>query len=172
MAANNKKLKILFIKLFKFMHAELIKTFYEAFAQRNAEAMAACYHDEAIFNDPAFKNLNSQEVKAMWKMLCEAGKDLEITYSNIKATAQEGSCVWQARYTFSRTGRKVHNIITASFIFKEGKILKHTDHFSFYRWSRQAFGVLGWLLGWSPFLQTKVQETAQKSLKKFMEKQV
>ena len=153
------------------MHQELIKKFYESFAQRNADAMAECYHEEATFSDPAFKNLNSKEVKAMWKMLCEAGQDLKITFSDIKATEQEGSCTWQAFYTFSRTGRNVHNVIEASFTFKEGKILRHTDKFSFYRWSRQALGGTGWLLGWTGFLQEKIQASARKSLEKYMSKQ-
>lgn len=153
------------------MHQELIKKFYESFAQRNADAMAECYHEEATFSDPAFKNLNSKEVKAMWKMLCEAGQDLKITFSDIKATEQEGSCTWQAFYTFSRTGRNVHNVIEASFTFKEGKILRHTDKFSFYRWSRQALGGIGWLLGWTGFLQEKIQASARKSLEKYMSKQ-
>ena len=153
------------------MYHNLIQRFYEAFAQRNAEAMAECYHEDAIFNDPAFVNLDSKEVKAMWKMLCEAGRDLKITCSDIKTTAQEGSCTWEATYTFSRTGRKVHNIIRASFVFKDGKILKHTDTFDFYRWSKQALGLTGWLLGWTGFMQKKVQETAKKSLDKYMSRQ-
>lgn len=152
------------------MYQELIKNFYEAFAQRNADAMAECYHEEATFSDPAFRNLNSKEVKAMWKMLCEAGQNLKIIFSDIKITEQGGSCTWQAFYTFSRTGRKVHNVIEASFIFKDGKILRHTDKFSFYRWSRQALGRIGWLLNWTGFLQEKIEASARKSLEKYISK--
>ncbi|GAB4125881.1 MAG: nuclear transport factor 2 family protein [Raineya sp.] len=148
------------------MYQDLIQTFYEAFAQRNANAMAACYHEEAVFNDPVFINLNSKEVKAMWKMLCEAGKDLKISFANVKITEKEGSCTWEATYTFSLTGRKVHNIIQASFVFKDGKILKHTDTFDFYKWSRQAFGLKAWLWGWTEFMQKKVQKSAKKKLGK------
>jgi hypothetical protein len=77
-------------------------------------------------------------------------------------------CRWEAWYTFSRTGRKVHNIIDASFEFKDGKILVHQDTFDFWRWTRQALGMPGILLGWTPFMRNKVRVTARNGLKKFM----
>lgn len=155
------------------MHnSDLIRQFYEAFSRRDAAAMGRCYHDEARFNDPAFPNLNAAQVRAMWHMLCEGGKDLRIEFSQVLATETEGSCHWDAYYTFSQTGRMVHNSIDARFTFKDGKILTHTDHFNFWRWSRQALGLPGLLLGWTTFLQKKVQATAGGRLAKYMSKQV
>lgn len=61
----------------------------------------------------------------MWQMLCERGKDLDITVSGIHADAHRGKAHWEARYAFSATGRKVHNKIDATFQFADGKILKH-----------------------------------------------
>jgi ketosteroid isomerase-like protein len=151
-------------------NSELLQTFYEAFSRRDYQTMGQCYHEEAIFNDPAFVNLNAQEVRAMWQMLCERGTDLKLEFSDIQTNENTGKCHWEAYYTFSQTRRKVHNIIDAEFEFKEGKIWRHTDKFNFYRWAKQALGMTGWLLGWTSFLQTKVQETARKSLDKFMQR--
>jgi ketosteroid isomerase-like protein len=151
-------------------NSELLQTFYEAFSRRDYQTMGQCYHEEAIFNDPAFVNLNAQEVRAMWQMLCERGTDLKLEFSDIQTNGNTGKCHWEAYYTFSQTRRKVHNIIDAEFEFKEGKIWRHTDKFNFYRWAKQALGMTGWLLGWTSFLQTKVQETARKSLDKFMQR--
>ena len=44
----------------------------------------------------------------------------------------------------------------------------HRDRFSFWRWSRQALGLPGVLLGWSPSLKRKVRSTAAGNLKKFL----
>jgi hypothetical protein len=132
--------------------------------------MQQCYHSDASFSDPAFPGLNSREVQAMWQMLLTASKDLKVTFDQVSANDQVGRCHWDAYYTFSRTGRKVHNSINASFHFKEGKILRHDDSFDFWRWSRQALGVSGWWLGWSPMLKTKVQAMARKNLIQFMSK--
>ena len=54
--------------------------------------MQSLYHPEAHFSDPVFTSLNSAEVKAMWQMLVTAGKDLKITFQDIKADDKRGSC--------------------------------------------------------------------------------
>jgi len=60
-------------------------------------------------------------------------------------------------------------IIDAEFEFRDGKILRHRDRFDFHRWSRQALGTSGLLLGWTPLLRNKVRSTARGSLEKFMQ---
>ena len=149
-------------------HRRLIEHFYQSFQRRDHRAMAECYHPEATFRDGAFDLKNGAEVAAMWQMLCEAGKDLRIEYSGVEAGDSSGRAHWEAWYTFSRTGRSVHNRIDAGFEFRDGKIIRHLDHFSFWRWSRQALGAPGWLLGWTPFLQNKVRATAMGGLRRFM----
>jgi ketosteroid isomerase-like protein len=149
---------------------KLIHQFYTAFQHKDYVTMQELYHPKASFSDPVFHNLKSQEVKAMWEMLITSGKDLKVSFSQVTATDTTGTCRWEAWYTFSRTGRKVHNIIDASFEFQDGKILRHVDVFDFWRWSRQALGVSGLLLGWTAVIRNKVSEMARKSLRKFMNK--
>ena len=50
----------------------------------------------------------------------------------------------------------------------DGLIATHRDRFNFWRWSRQALGLPGVLLGWSPSLKRKVRSTAAENLKKFL----
>ena len=149
-------------------NAALIQQFYTAFGAKNYLAMQQAYHADAIFSDPVFQKLSSKEVKAMWQMLITSAKDLEISCSDISADETTGRCVWQARYTFTATGRKVHNIIHASFEFTEGKIFRHNDHFDLWRWSRMALGLPGVLFGWSPLIRNKVRKTAGRRLEKFI----
>lgn len=150
-------------------HAALITRFYTAFAQRDWAAMASCYHPDVHFTDPAF-DLRGARAAQMWRMLCTQGKDLRLTFSNVHANDASGSAHWEAKYTFSKTGRPVHNQIDAQFQFRDGLIHRHTDHFDFWRWSRQALGAPGVLLGWSGFLKGKVQEQAARSLDSFVTK--
>jgi ketosteroid isomerase-like protein len=149
-------------------HERLIQKFYTAFEQGDFKTMQSCYHDNAVFSDPVFQNLNSREVKAMWEMLLTSANDLKVTFDNIKADASSGSASWEAWYTFSRTGRSVHNVITAEFQFDDGKIIRHKDHFDLWQWSRQALGMSGLFLGWSSIVVNKVRGTARKSLDKFL----
>lgn len=152
------------------MNEQLIRHFYESFQRKDYRSMAACYHPDATFRDEAFDLKNSKEIAAMWHMLCEAGKDLRVEFSNVQAHENSGRAHWEAWYTFSRTGRRVHNIIEARFEFREGKIIRHVDTFSFWRWSRQSLGATGLLLGWTGFLKNKVRSTAMSGLWKFIEK--
>lgn len=150
---------------------ELIIRFYTAFQTLNYQEMQRSYHDDAEFSDPVFGTLTSQEVKTMWQMLLTRSKDLKIVFSDVQATETTGKCHWEAWYTFSKTGRPVHNIISASFEFKDDQIYRHHDTFSLWRWSRQALGPTGLLLGWTPWVQEKVKGTARKSLSAYRGKQ-
>ena len=144
-------------------NAALIEQFYRALCKRDSAAMAACYHPEVHFSDEAF-DLHGHDAALMWQMLCSRGRDMQVEYSQVVADDNIGSAHWEARYTFSTTGRAVHNIIDARFGFRDGLIVRHVDRFNFWRWSRQALGWPGLLLGWSGFLKRKVRATAAAGL--------
>ena len=152
-------------------HEALIRKFYEAFARADAEGMVRCYAPNVTFTDPAFGELHGDEAKAMWRMLIESSKgQLSLTFDNVKADDKTGSANWVAHYTFSQTGRKVVNRIAARFEFQDGLIVRHTDHFDLWKWSRQALGLPGYLLGWTPFMKNKIQQRARRQLAKYRER--
>ncbi len=147
----------------------LIHSFYQAFQKMDYYTMQQAYHANASFSDPVFQNLSAEEVKAMWQMLVTSAKDLEITYDQVKADDDKGQCHWEARYTFSGTGRKVHNVIDMNMQFRNGKIFRHEDNFNFWHWSRMALGGPGLLMGWSPFLINAVRKKVRRRLDRYME---
>jgi hypothetical protein len=55
-------------------------------------------------------------------------------------------------------------------VFKNGKIVRHRDQFNLWKWARQALGLKGLLLGWTPFLQNAVRAQAAKGLTIFRSK--
>jgi ketosteroid isomerase-like protein len=146
----------------------VLHAFYTAFAQRDWAVMGACYHPEAHFSDPVFPDLDAQHARAMWKMLLSSDTDLCISFTVLDEDAHGGRVHWEAFYTFSRTGRKVHNVIDTRITLKDGLVIKQRDHFSLWRWSRQALGVQGLLLGWTPLVRDKVRGMAATSLLRFM----
>jgi len=147
---------------------ELISRFYSAFQRRDAAAMASCYHADVTFSDPAFPELRGDRARGMWAMLCERGSDLELEFGDVRADDKSGSAHWEARYTFSATGKKVHNVIEARFEFRDGLIARHTDSFDFRRWAGQALGVPGRLFGGTGFLRRKVQGLGAKALDEYL----
>ena len=146
------------------MSAELITKFYEAFSRRDAEGMVACYADDVVFSDPVFKELRGIEAKNMWRMLCERGADLKVVFRDVTSDGTTGSAHWDADYTFSLTGRQVHNVIDATFELRDGKIVRHKDVFDLWRWAGMALGAKGKLLGWAPPVQNAIRKQGMKGL--------
>ncbi len=150
-------------------HSAIIGGLYTAFAARDHEAMAACYHADAHFSDPVFPDLHGAEIAAMWHMLCEQGTDLVVTFSDVTADEVGGSARWEPVYTFTPTGRIVHNRIDTSFVFRDGLIARQVDTFDMWRWMRMALGTTGWLTGWTGAAHNKVRQTAGRNLNRFMD---
>jgi ketosteroid isomerase-like protein len=149
---------------------EVITRFYDAFAVRDAETMAACYADNVVFSDPAFGELHGERARDMWRMLCRAGKDLQVRASDIEAADGRGRAHWEADYTFSATKRRVHNVVDAKFVLRDGLIVEHQDTFDFGAWAAQAFGPVGSVLGRTPVLPFVMQRMANRQLDGFQKR--
>ena len=148
-------------------HQALITRFYQAFQQLDAQGMAACYTDDVVFSDPVFGQLRGKDAADMWRMLTSRAKDFSLTFDQVQADGQRGSAHWVATYVFSQTGATVVNDIQARFVFRDGKICEHHDHFDLWRWSRQALGTKRLLLGWTPLVKNAIRAQAKKGLKAF-----
>ena len=155
---------------------DTINHFYAAFSRLDADAMAECYADNVQFRDEVFTLDGKREVMGMWRMLVSAvqakgREDWQLTWRDASAAGSEGTAHWDAHYRFSATGRLVDNSIDARFAFDPaGRIVLHHDSFNFWRWSRQALGTPGLLLGWTPLLKGTVRRKADANLRNFLAK--
>lgn len=148
------------------MSKAALNAFYDAFARLDGAAMEAAYAENATFRDPVFTLNGRDRIGGMWRMLTDVTREKGADVWKLEASAiTDTSAHWEAHYRFSATGRMVHNIIDARFTFDgDGKITDHVDTFDFWRWSRQALGGPGLLLGWTPLLKNKVRGQAAKNL--------
>jgi ketosteroid isomerase-like protein len=151
----------------KLTNEETIERLYAAFAARDGAAMTACYAPGAHFRDPAFGDLEGDDISAMWRMLTGRARDLEIILRSHEADERAGTAHWLAHYTFS-TGRRVENDIRARFDFDEaGLITDHVDDFDFHKWASQALGPKGHLVALLPPLRAKARAQALSQLAAF-----
>lgn len=150
-------------------NADRITQLYTAFQNLDSNAMTECYHADATFSDPVFGQLNGDQVTAMWHMLVGRANDLKITFRDVQADDTIGSAHWEAFYTFGKKNQ-VHNIIDSQFRFQDGLIIEHHDTFNFHRWATQALGLPGRLLGWTPFIKSKVRQEVLSQLSAYMSK--
>jgi len=157
-------------------NAQTLTRFYTAFAELDADAMGSCYSLDATFDDPAFSLKGQHEIAGMWHMLCNAARgngkqDWRLEFSNLRADDHTGQVHWEAHYAFSATKRQVHNLVEADFTFTpEGLIASHRDQFDFWRWSRQALGMGGYVLGWAAFFNKQVRRQTRAALDNYLAK--
>jgi len=145
-----------------------VEHFWESLGAKDADEMAACYAADATFEDEVFQ-LRGAECGMMWRMLFQGAADLRVKVHPLRMEDNGvAHYTWEAWYTFTATGRPVHNRIPTRLVLRNGKIIDHHDRFPFYRWSRQALGAKGWLLGWTPLVRMAVRKQARKRLDKWM----
>jgi len=147
---------------------ELITKFYQSFVDGDVEGMIRCYHDEIVFQDPAFGTLKGEMAKNMWRMLLSRrSESTKITFSDVQETAEGGTAHWIASYVYGPKNRKVVNHVYAHIAIADGKMIVHTDTFDMWKWTQQALGLSGYLLGWSSFLKGKIQYKLNAMLTKY-----
>ena len=148
---------------------ELIAQFYTSFSNGKVKEMTECYHENIVFQDPVFGRLEGEKAFKMWEMLLsKKNKSTKISFNNIQTNSKNGSAHWTAEYTYGKANRKVINKVSAQFKFKDGKIIEHIDRFNLWKWTQQALGIIGYLIGWSPFMKNKIQRTTKKQLDDFI----
>ena len=151
--------------------------FYSAFAHLDADAMCTCYAPQAQFDDELFSVRGSDEIAGMWRMACQSlqdrdRRDWKLNYRTFMLSEQIGCAHWRARYHFGPAGRQVQRRVTATFLFgPDGRIVQQHAQFDFWRWSRQALGLQGLLLGWTPFLRQQVRSRARENLTHYLASQ-
>jgi ketosteroid isomerase-like protein len=148
------------------MSEATIQALYAALDRHDGEAAAACYTDDAVFEDPAFGRLTHGAVKDMWRMLAGHSADLSVTLHEhgVADDGRTGWAHWSATYTFTSTGRAVLNEIDARFEFADGLIREQVDTFPLRRWGAQALGTKGAVLGTTPLLSRMVRRQTRSNL--------
>jgi hypothetical protein len=154
------------------MSQATIERFYTAFERLDSATMQACYAEGALFEDEVFSLVGPLQIGGMWRMLCDATKDKGRAHWKLVASnVTDSTAHWEAHYKFTATGRMVHNRIDAAFQFNgRGQITWHRDRFDFWRWSRQALGTPGLLLGWTPWFRNQVRHKAARNLQRFIDR--
>ena len=148
----------------------IIHKFYSAFRKRDAKTMAECYHEQIEFSDPAFGTLNGTEAALMWKMLCRSAKDLRLNYQIRSVSDSHARIQWEAFYTYGKNKRKVHNKVEARLEFEDGKIIRHKDKYSLWKWAAQTMGLNGVIIGGTSFFKKRLQKQSREMLQRFLSK--
>ncbi|MGB1696837.1 MAG: nuclear transport factor 2 family protein [Thermoplasmatota archaeon] len=135
--------------------------YWEALAAGDGKAMAACYAEDAEFQDEVF-HLHGADIGTMWTGLFRPGADVKVQTHPLRETDGVITGTWEAWYAFQ--GRPIHNVIHSTFLVEDGLIVSQRDRFNFWKWTRMALGLKGTLLGWTPMVRKAVQKQAMKRI--------
>lgn len=146
-------------------HEALVRRFYACLAARDPESAAACYHADVFFSDPLFPRLRGAAAAGLWHMRLEPGNACEVRLLEASGDADGAHARWSL--TQRVRGRMVVIEGRAMFAFRDGRISRHYDHFSLWRWTAQALGPLGSAFGWFGPLRWALRQRARRSLERF-----
>ena len=116
-------------------NARLIETLYRSLRDNDPDAAAACYADDAHFEDIAFRLDGREGILQMWRLVCS--RKVGVTFDSVAANDQKGGANWVAKYMIG--ARKVTNVTTSRFDFRGGLIVNHVDQCDAMAWATQAF---------------------------------
>jgi len=139
---------------------ELLVRFYDALSRHDGGTMAACYADNAFFDDEVY-SLRGAEIGQMWRALMLRAKTLRVSYTIAKASGAQGTVEWTARYDYPGGGPVV-NVILSELELANGLIIRQRDRFDFPRWASQALGWKGKLFGRFEWFRRSVSKEAAK----------
>lgn len=126
--------------------ALVLEKLYTCLNDKDHAGMAACYHPDAVFRDIAFTLRGRKQIHAMWHMISES--DLRASFTIRRVDGRVATVELVDDYTFSATGRRVHNVIRSDFHFVDGLIIEHLDSCSALRWGVQALGPVRGVMSW------------------------
>lgn len=131
--------------------ADVARAFYDAFCKGDTATMEALYAPGVQFHDEIFDFPDRAGTMGMWRVLTDPASGGRFTYSVLGVKGDVVTVKWLADYKFPSKdfGRPVHNEVTATLVVRNGRIVKHTDRFSWEKWSRQALP-FGGLSSWGP----------------------
>ena len=144
----------------------LVRELLARLAARDAEGAARCYHAEIFYSDPRFPQVGGCAVGVLWRMRFDQEPQFALTVDEVGVDGQGGAFArWHWRYVHH--GRPVAVRVRSMFAFRDERIVRHYDHFSFWDWAAQAHGALGTALGWSAPFKWKLRRDAMRRLERF-----
>ena len=87
-------------------NARLIETLYSSLRDNQPDAAAACYADDAHFEDIAFRLDSRERILQMWRLVCS--RKVGVTFDSVVADDRKGGANWVARYTIADTRTEGH----------------------------------------------------------------
>lgn len=145
------------------IHVNIVKEFYEALSTGDFHAIQSFYSPEATYQDEIV-TLKGNEVFSHWFMMCREDFKTKAELIEIKENQNIVTTKWTIDYLLVPTGRRIFLEEEGYFYFNDGVIAAHRDKFDIYSFTKQGFGMLGYLIGWTSWAQNRLRKQAKKTI--------
>jgi ketosteroid isomerase-like protein len=146
-------------------HEALVRRFFDRLAAHDAEGAAACYHPDVFYSDPLFPRVRGALAADLWRMRLTELPELAVRLEEACGDAQGALARWELHY--AADGRRIAVAVRSMFAFRDGRIARHYDHFSLWRWAARAHGTAGAALGWFGPYRWAVRRRFSRALERF-----
>lgn len=137
-------------------NAVLIEELLGALSKGEGARLATFYTDDARYEDPLCGTVKGDRIGRMW--IVRTGEHrVGVDVHSHEAGDTKGQARWMQTTVHPETRRKIAVEVRSTFTFRDGRIAEQRDAFSFYRWARQALGMLGWTVGWTKSVRVSMQ---------------
>lgn len=150
--------------------AQALERFFDAMQRCDTEALRTSYHPALRFDDPLISTTSVGDrldwCGMLWSPRDADGQRIwQLELEEVRTRGALATARWNLRYRYTPTKRLIDQALHSHFSFDaDGRITTQRDSFDFWRWSRQAHGLLGLLLGWTPLMWDQAREQARASL--------
>jgi len=141
----------------------VIESFLYALQTKEPTQMAIYCLPGIQYFDPLYSYLTGSHVQTMWNYFFTTTDAFVVEYDSIKDLKEGYFSVCSALF-FKRNGRSISLQSTFYFKMEEGFISEYSQGFSLHKFCKQAYGFLGWLLGWNRYYQNRVRNLARRQL--------
>jgi hypothetical protein len=142
-----------------------LKNYVKALIKKESHALADCYSEEANFFDPIFDNLDKENLVKYWELRFTTYKDLKILVLASELYEHSASIKWFISY--KQKNKKIRYSMVSILEIRNGKIIKQFDHFHFWKMAMQAYGFMGFFLGWTKLMNARVKKLYELKHKNF-----
>ncbi|MCZ7594930.1 MAG: nuclear transport factor 2 family protein [Hyphomicrobium sp.] len=140
---------------------QLTERLFSALQRRDAQAAAACYHDDASFSAPIIGEVEGRNVEALWRTIFAATQNSALNFGVVDVGLTTARVEGVLAYSFISSGRGVISRFESVLHIRDQLVVRHEDTFDAWNWARMAFGSEGLMFGWSRTWQRRKGENVR-----------
>lgn len=131
---------------------ELVSNYIHAWLKRDVVAAANCLHPDFKYWETIAGGMYKTAFFRYLQTWFGSSNEMLFTYDFFDAGENIAYIQYQSYFRYPGTGRQVKINVLAEICCQDNLIISQKDYINLYDFSKQAYGIWGWLFGWTLFM--------------------